>query len=354
MKKYIIICFSLFIIGQLFAQSKAQLENQRVSIQKEIEQISNRLKQTREDRKEALANYLALQRKIQKRSQLINTLQQEDQLLEKRVARTNDGINSLEEDAKILQQEYGVLLRQALRQKLSDSYLSFIFSAKDFNEALKRWRYLNQYRAYRARQTQIIKDTQKSLIRKKETLNKLGAEKAKLLKEQIYQQEQLNVELERKNKLYKGLKKNESALRAELKDQQEEAFQLKSAILNLIGENKPSIVTETTGDVTKDFQRGKKKLSWPIRTESATSVLASFGGKVAGKFTLPNGMQSVLIKHGEFYTVYSNMDQIFVSKGDLIQTNQELGTLSPTDRSLHFEIWRQKVRLNPMDWLAPL
>jgi len=359
MYRILLLLFTLLAINQIFAQNKAALQQKRESIQKEIKLISKRLTQVKVDKKEALENYLALQRQIQKRSQLISTLAKEDDLLEKRIARTNDGIASLEEDAKILEEEYGALLRQALRQKLSDSYLSFIFSSDDFNEALQRWRYLNQYRSFRARQTRIIKETQKSLIRKKETLYELSSEKDKLLEEQVY------------------------PLRSNLKDQQEEAYQLKSAILSLIAKNsnKSEIITNG-GDITADFIHGKSKLSWPlgdgfverffgkqphptlkkieivnngidIRALSSPVIYSTFAGTVAGVFTLPSGMQSMLIKHGDFYTVYSNMDQIFVKKGDQINTRQEIGMLNPTDKLLHFELWRLKTRLNPIDWLSP-
>ncbi len=379
MKQFVLISISFLLLSQTFAQSKSELESKRESIQNEIKQIGKRLQLAKAEKKKALDNYLTLQRQISKRSQLIKTLAQEDKLLEARIERTNDGISSLEADAIVLEEEYGILLRQALRQKLSDSYLSFLFSAKDFNEALKRWRYLQQYRAHRARQTQLIKDTKKSLERKKETLSKLSKEKDQLLAEQVFQQQQLELESESKNKLYRNLKRNESLLRAELKGQEEEAFQLKSAILNLIGDNNIAL----SSDLTVDFERSKTRLSWPVQdgyverffgrqqhptlskieivnngidisSSTSTAVFATFSGEVAGKFTLPNGSQSVLIKHGDFYTVYSNMNQIFIQKGDQISTKQEIGTLNPTDRVLHFEIWRSKVRLNPMDWLSPL
>jgi len=128
---------------------------------------------------------------------------------------------------------------------------------------------------------------------------------------------------------------------------------LESAILNLIGNNndRPDLAT-TKGDMTADFIRSKSKLSWPlkdgfverffgrqphptlsrievvnngidIRAISSPAIYASFAGTVAGKFTLPSGMQSLLIKHGDFYTVYSNIDQIFVQKGDQVSTQQE-------------------------------
>jgi len=128
----LILCF--FLSPLAHAQSKSELEMQRENIESEIEVIGQRLKKTRENRKEALNNYLALQRKIQKRTELISTLEQEKKHLIKRMNRTEEVINSLEEDASVLEQEYGVILRQALRQKLGDSYISFIFSAKDFNE----------------------------------------------------------------------------------------------------------------------------------------------------------------------------------------------------------------------------
>lgn len=381
MKWFVFLFFSLLIFAPIYGQTQSELEQQRISIQKEIENIGERLQQTREYRKEALNNYLSLQAKMQKRAQLIETLEKEKDLLSKRVERTTDVIASLEEDTKILEREYGALLRQALRQKLSDSYISFIFSSKDFNEALKRWRYLNQYRAYRARQAQIIRETKQSLLRKKETLDKLSVEKEKILSEQVFQQEQLSVESKRRNKMYQSLKSNEKNLRAELKDQQEIAFQLKSAILDLISGTPKDTPTTASGDLNLDFQRAKTKLQRPlangivvrffgkqqhptlkrieitnngidILANSTNSITAVFAGQVKGQFTLPNGKKSILIKHGEYYTVYSNLEQIFVKKDDQVGTGQEIGQLSPTDNTLHFELWRQKIRLNPQDWLS--
>lgn len=106
----------LLILSSALGQSKNELEQKREFIQKEIKQIGKRLQQAKADKKKALENYLALQRQIQKRSQLINTLGKEDELLDMRIARTRDGIESLERDAKVLEEEYGILMRQALRQ----------------------------------------------------------------------------------------------------------------------------------------------------------------------------------------------------------------------------------------------
>ena len=382
MKRLIPIFFIFLFLLSAHGQTKSELETKRTTIQSEIKQIGKRLQQTRENRKEALNNYLSLQAKIQKRAQLIETLELENELLSQRVQRTSEVITSLEEDTNILEKEYGALLRQALRQKLSDSYISFIFSSKDFNEALKRWRYMNQYRAYRAKQAQIIRETKTSLLRKKETLKNLSVEKEKILAEQLFQQEQLSLESKRRNKMYQGLKSNEKKLRAELKDQQEVAFQLKSAILNLINDSPTKTNKTNTGDLNLDFQRAKTKLRRPLtdgivvrffgkqqhptikRIEivnngidilgnGSTSVSAVFTGQVSGEFTLPNGKKSVLLKHGEYYTVYSNLNQVFVKKDQQIGTGQEIGQLSPTENTLHFELWRQKTRLNPEDWLSP-
>ncbi len=382
MKWFGCLFFYFLIFASNFGQTQSELEQQRISIQQEIEFIGERLQQTREYRKEALNNYLSLQAKMQKRAQLIETLEKEKDFLSERVERTTNVIASLEEDTKLLEKEYGALLRQALRQKLSDSYISFIFSSKDFNEALKRWRYLNQYRAYRTRQAQIIKETQKSLIRKKETLNKLSLEKEKILAEQVFQQEQLSVESKRRNKMYQNLKSNEKSLRLELKDQKEMAFQLKSAILNLINDTPKESITTNNSDLNLDFQNAKTKLLNPltdgivvrffgkqqhptlkrieitnngidILANGSTSIFAVFNGQVVGQFTLPNGKKSILLRHGEYYTVYSNLDQAFVHKDDQIIMGQEIGQLSPTENTLHFELWRKKVRLNPQDWLSP-
>ena len=156
--------------------------------------------------------------------------------------------------------------------------------------------------------------------------------------EQLKQQEQLELESQKRNKMYQSLKSDEKSLRAELAIQQEDAFQLKSAILSLINNTPINTSKLNSGNLTTDFQRGKGNLSWPmtdglvirffgkqqhptlpqieivnngidIQSDNSLAVTAAFSGEVAGKFTLPNGKQSILLKHCLLYTSPSPRDR---------------------------------------------
>ena len=376
----LIFVFSLHTLA--ITQSKSVLEQERIKKEEEIKSIGDRLKKTKVNRKEALNNYLSLQNKIQKRAELISTLEKEKNLIIKRFNRTTEVIESLEEDTKVLEKEFGTILRQALRQNLTDSYISFIFSAEDFNDAMRRWRYLNQYRSYRSRQAQLIKETKSSLLKKQKKMNLLTEEKDAVIAAQLYQKEQLDIESEKRNDMYQNLKKDEQKLRTDLKDQKEVAYQLKNAILDLIGNTPVGNTPKSETELTAEFTAAKANLTSPVEnglvirkfgkqahptikrleinnngidilTNGSSSVYASFQGEVVGQFALPNGKKSILVRHGDFYTVYSNLDQAYVYKGDQIQARQEIGDLGPTENTLHYELWRRKVKLNPLDWLLP-
>lgn len=92
-----------------------------------------------------------------------------------------------------------------------------------------------------------------------------------------------------------------------------------------------------------------------IRTEEHSQVKAVFEGIVAGTQYIPGHDYTVIIQHGDYYTVYSNLEETSLTKGEIVRSKQVIGTVSTNSitgsSELHFELWHQKERLNPSLWI---
>lgn len=381
-------------------QSRKDLEDKRKKLLKEIEQTSTLLKQTKEDREATFSRYVTLQKQISKRQQLIETLQAEKQFLQQSMERSIGVVEALNEDVGKLKEEYTNMARHAYRQHLKKSDLLFLISSKSFNDAFQRWQYLKQYDRYRQKQAHLILDTQLTLMAKIKSLEDRRIEKEQLLASELRHSEMLGLELTAKNRLLEDLKGDEAQLAHELEVKRTAAQKLSNAIESIIkaemertaratasAANKTSVPSATPEAVnlSRDFQNNQGRLPWPvkngvitsqfgrqphpaiktveitnngidIRTDVNSPVLAVFGGTVVGTQFVPGYDYMVILQHGNYYTVYSNLEEVKVRKGDSVKIRQTLGIVS-TDRKtsmseVHFEIWKDKTRLNPQDWVG--
>jgi len=393
-KLSVLILGILLISITLGAQNRQYLEQQRKQLNAEIRQTNELLSKTRKDKAHALDQYFAVQQQIKKRQQLIDNLRLEIEYANTSIARTEEVLHSLNKDLDILRNEYSIMLRSAFRIKMNKSSLLFMLSAQNFNNAFIRWKYLRQYNDYRQKQARLINETQRSLSVKAEELEFRKMEKEELLNSEEKQKELLRQELSEKNIIIKALKKDESKLSSSLKKQQIAHEELNSTIEDVIkaemlrkrreGRSPESLNSEITGEgsapLSKEFSSNKGKLLWPvsggyinryfgtqphptaegvkitnngvdIRTNSASNVFAVFEGKVAGTRFIPGYKNTVILQHGDFYTVYSNIDEPLVKRGDQVSHRQIIGKLATDKPELHFEIWREKQRLNPIYWI---
>ncbi len=389
-------------ISAFAQQSRKELEDKRKKLLREIEMTSSMLRKTTENKEATLSRYVTLQKQINKRQQLIETLRAEVQYLLENMQRTTDVIIALTDDIDRLKNEYAKMARHAYRQRLSRSDWLFLFSAKNFNDAFRRWQYLRQYDRYRQKQTRLILETQQTLLDKIRMLEDRKTEKERLLDSESRQSEMLGLEMSAKNRLLEELKGDEARLARDLEKKRTAAAKLNSAIENIIKAEmervkreersavagKTNVSPSATPDFavsSKEFQNNRGKLPWPvkngvitgyfgrqqhptiqsveivnngidIRTDEGAPVRAVFEGTVVGTQFIPGYDYMVIIKHGEYYTVYSNLEEVIVKNGEKVAVRQSIGTVS-TDRKtntseVHFEIWKEKTRLNPQDWVG--
>jgi len=409
------------------AQNKQDLEEKRKKLIREIEVTDNLLSKTTRNKAATLDRYIALQKQIERREKLIETLGEEIVESEAAAGRTAVVVESLTRDIQAMQQDYGRIIRNAYRRKEMSNPLLYVLSADNLNQAFRRWLFLRKYDRYRKTQAEAIVATRQTLSKKIASLETSRREQQALLASLQGQRTALNTEMQDKEKLLDTLKKDEGRLRDELKQKQTAHEALNQAIERVIQEEirkkvlesrraaaasppvsspapsaattppaaatnpaaeEPS-VSESTADIKEDatsvaFRQNRGRLPWPvekgfiargygrqkhptlrnieitnngvdIRTDEASAVRAVHSGIVAGVQFIPGHDYTVILQHGNYYTVYSNLSETKLNKGDRVTANQIVGRVSTNPitgaSELHFELWHQKERLNPASWI---
>lgn len=401
--KYVI--YPLLLMGALFigvtvnAQSKKELEDKKKKLQKEISLTNKLLNETKKNKELSLDELLKLKSKINARQGLISALNSEVRLYNNQIKQNIEVIASLEEDLKKLKSEYAKMIYYAYLHKNSYDKIMFIFASKSFNQAYKRLKYLQQYSEFRKNQANSIVKTQEELKLKITELDQVKQEKIALLSLEEQEKQKLAVEQVEKENVVKKLQGKEQQLKQDLAKKQEAASKLQKAIQKIIEEEirKAREAAKKAGNTSKgfpmtpealklsnSFAANKGKLPWPvlegvitdrfgkhphpvltgivinnngidISTTKGAIARAIFEGEVSSVAIIPGEGKVVMVRHGEYLSVYSYMTDVFVKKGDKVDTKQHLGTLvsepgkSKTD--VHLEIWKGMTKLNPEYWI---
>jgi len=386
----------------LYAQDKkTQLQQKKAKIEEEINYTNKLLDETKKNKQASVNQLVLLNKKITKRQELISAISGEIGSLDNQIDETNDTINHLTQTIKRLKEEYARMIYYAGKNRNSYSRLMFIFSAKDFNQAYQRLKYFQQYSSYRQNQVRVIKESQLLLNEKIYLLEKQNAYKLSLKKSEESEKQKLTREKSEQDQTIKNLSKKEKELLRKLRESEKAARKLQKAIEDLIAEElrKASEAAKKTGtkpapenkfgltpaemQLSSNFAGNKGRLPWPtergiisstfgehahpvlkgiktknngidITTAKGESARAIFDGEVTSTMTLPSYNNVVIIRHGEFLTVYSNLDQLFVKKGDKVKTKQRIGVIQQEDSGkskLHFELWQGKNIQNPESWI---
>ncbi len=398
----LILFFLVAVLLELPAQEVPTIDAQENSL-KEIERTATLLSATRENKAAILDEYYVLQEQIDQREELTNSIQQEINRAAKNMERSALAVDSLELEIDKLEIEYEAMIRQAYRAKINKNELLFLFSASSFEQALKRWRYMMQYGAYRKKQIHLIVETQAVLKEQIKDLEKGKVQQERLLQSEEAQNLAIQKAIGTKSKLLKKLKKEERFIANILKEQKKahEALSeaLSTVILKDIGSETNDIDSKETlekpnppkrtlsNTITYQFSKNKGKMPWPIKNgvitryfgnqahpihkkivinnngidikaRSNRTVVSLEEGIVTAIQVVPGYLNTLIIQHGAYYSVYSNLETIRVKKGDIVFAQQAIGEVGINTRKeypeLHLEIWKGKIRLNPVKWLKPL
>jgi septal ring factor EnvC (AmiA/AmiB activator) len=409
-----LLLFSILLFPlSAFSQSKKELEEKRKRLIREIETTGNLLKKTTKNKESTYDRYVALQRQIESREKLIQNIENEIVASEKGVERNAAVIASLNRDVRKMQAEYARTIRSAFRRQTLSNPLLYILSADNLNQAFRRWLFLRKYNDFRKKQADAIAETKEMLSKKVFALEDSRREKETLLMSLRGQKTMLTTEMADKNNLLQTLAQDENRLKTDLKKKQTAHEALNQAIERVIQDevNKrvaearrtrpspspqakntpstnnssaPTSAPEVEDNASFAFRNKQGQLPWPvdngfvsrsfgrqkhptlknievtnngidIRTDEAAAVRVVHEGKVAGVQFIPGHDYTVIVQHGNYYTVYSNLAETSVSKGEQVRARQIIGRVSTNNitgaSELHFELWHQKDRQNPAGWI---
>ena len=396
-------------------KTKGQLEQEIQSLQKEISTANQLLKKTTKDKEMTLNEVSILDKKIKQREQLIKAYKEQIAVLDEEIDKGQSNIRSLNSNLSHLRKEYAKMITFAYKNRSHYDKLEFLFAAEDFNQAFSRLRYIQQFSSARQTKMEQIASTEKRISGEVEASQKAREQQAALLKDEKTQQAALQQEKEELNQQVTKLKKKEGTIQQDIKDKQQQAKKLQKAIDDIIAEEirkaneeaerkrkeaekkdkttapaapskeKGMALTPAEKTLSVGFVNNKGKLPWPVErgviassygkhtsvvsdkvtvtnngidiatTENA-QARAVFDGEVASVTKLMGCNTVVIIRHGEYFTVYSNLENVTVKRGDKVKTKQNIGTVhtSKTENKteLHFELLKETQRQNPANWLA--
>lgn len=463
---FFLICIVAVLLTATVATNYAQndknkLQSRKLKIERDIIQVNRELEQTKENKSANLNQLILINKKIDKREDLINAIEQEVSGLDSQVNDMGDTIARITTNLKSLKDEYARLIYSTYRNRSAYNRLMFLFSSHNFNQAYKRLKYLQQYTEYRKLQVQSITETQRILTTKKLELEKRKSSKLTLKHAQEQERNILANEKSQKDEKIKNLTTQEKNLLVKLRNNEVALNNLQAAIEKLVAEEikkadrekarKTALAAETERKARADADHRAKtkaeadkkaksnatpgtKLSDPVNSEplakadvsrststkavpvksnsmSVTAedvaltgsfagnkgslpspidkgnIVSSFGehphaefqnikiknngidissvtgakakaifeGEVSSVIFIANLNYVVIVRHGDYLSVYSNLEDVTVKKGDKVKIRQTLGTVSTgqgeSKSRLHFELWQGTIVQNPAGWL---
>jgi murein hydrolase activator len=477
---------------QQATSARDELLHRRESILNSIKESQEQLEATKRNKNATMGELHALQNKLAQRQRLISNINEELDNISSTIQLSAKEVEQLRQKLDMLKIRYAQSVRYAYKNRSSYNTLTFMFSAHNFNDAVRRLRYLKKIRDYRKQQVEQIRITRGEIESKIVLLNKQKLQKDQVLTAEEEQKRVLELEKNEKNKVVTDLKGREKELLAEIEKNRKATKKLDNAINDIIrreielekkraqeeerkrrekeekrnqgnyvnnnnsndpysnksipagnanNNNKPTgnaapqkpfsaanqknntntttttivnnkpnptvasntptkiertydasyynlSLTPEAAALSNSFEANHGKLPWPvekgfiagyfgkhphpvaekvmienngvdIRTSPNATARAVFDGRVSTAAYI-NGMWTVIVTHGRYYTVYSGLSKININKGDEVHTKQTLGTVGANDDgdpTINFQIWKDvgkkdAIKMDPAPWIA--
>ena len=370
-------------------QSVSDLKKQREKTLRELEKTGQMLSETKKSETATLNKLNLLNKDIATRKRLITTINSEIEALNTEMGELSDKRDSLQQNLETLKADYANLVRQTHYQDMMQSPLLFVLRAEDFNQAMRRIRYLQEFQRYRKEHVARIENTQAEIDIQTELLESNRVEKEQTLNVQKRETENLARDERKHQNMLQQLKKKEKDLLAQQRKQQKKADDLNRKIEDIIkqqaAKQKGQRLTKEQQLIAGGFEKNKGRLPWPvekgmvsgefgvhphptlprvtvnnkgiyIQTTRGAEVRAVYEGEVTSCFVM-GGTNAVIIQHGNYRTVYTGLATISVKKGDKVKTKQTIGTVftdpdNDNKTEMFFQVWMDKDIQNPSLWLA--
>ena len=396
------ILFTLFLFAyslNSYSQSSSQsdLELKRIELTKEINNIQKLISSSKNKKKLVVENIQNLNYKLDLQNEVIKIINNELNIISASIIYNQSVINQLFKSQELLKSQYADMILRSYKTRSKTGKLMFIFSSSNFQQALKRIQYFKQYSDYQNKQLQHIANNTVELKVLRTQLIKEKTIQESLIIENQTTKNNVSIQLLSKNKLLQSISSNEIQFVKEIKSKQKISAKIDKEIKNIIARaiaesnrkkktnSKVFALTPEAKILSNNFTSNKGKLPWPVEkgyvtlkygkqphpvvktatiqsngiriiTASSQNVRSIFDGVIYRIISSKNGSKTILVQHGNFFTVYKNLASIYVEKGDRVSTKQDLGKIITNKISgqtiLSFSLFKDNKTENPLLWLG--
>ncbi|PKQ63538.1 hypothetical protein BZG02_09200 [Labilibaculum filiforme] len=393
---YLVIALLFLVSVDAFSQHDlSTLKKRKDQNAKDIAYTNTLLSNTLKNKNVTLGQLNILTQRIKSREALIQSIENEITFMDAQIVTINSDVKELEEDLVKLKLQYAKVIQYAYKQRNSHEKLMFLLSSKDFNQAYKRYKYLQQFSEYSREQGKLIGSKRETLNSNLLQLKTTKSEKVVLLTDKTKENQSLAAEKSQQSEIVSKLKQREKQLRDDLKTQQDYTKKLEKEIQRIIESQAKLAAKKNNGEgkfgltpeekiLSDSFDQNKGKLPWPtktgfisekfgehkhavlkhvnvrndginITTDSNAECRSIFKGEVTHILSMPGLNNVIIIRHGEFFSVYSNLSTVNVKKGDTVTSKEKIGVVY-TDQAqsqtvLKFQLWKGSTKLDPALWL---
>ncbi len=391
----------LSISAQVQSKKQQELENRSQELQQEMKQLNILLFQGKKQQKSVLSRVEDLDYKITVRQNLIRITNQQTNLLTREINNNQKNITSLRDKLKLLKEEYAAMVVKSYKSKSEQSKVMFLLSSSNFQQAYKRLQYIKQYANYQKKQGEEIRVKTIALQELNKDLIIQKRNKQKLIDENRIAKNELEKEVKQHEILISSIKQNLHKYTSQIKSKQRESDKIDKEIEKIIrdaiaksnkkaGKSPSSATFALTAEdkiLAANFTSNKGRLPWPVEygvvkvrygtqrspidrsipiksngvriaTNKGEKVRAVFEGTVMRIITPKNGNNTVLIRHGDYITIYKNLSKIYVQNGDKVKTKQLIGEVLTNRASgeaiLSFNIYKDGKFQNPAHWISKM
>ncbi len=397
---YILLFFSFFCAGIFSAygqNTREDLERKRVELRREIQRINNLRTTNKQKEKSVLSEVEDLDQQIRSTENLIKVTNQQANLITSDIDANTRRIAHLRDELKKLREDYGKMIEKSYKSKSTQSRIMFLMSSDNFLQAYKRLQYMKQYTSYRKQQGEEIQKRTEDLQRLIANLIVQKEEKDELIAENRKTRAELEQNRKSQQVLMSAIRQKEGQFASQIKQKQQEINEIDRQIDKIIRESIAK-TNEESGATSRDiyeltpaakalsdnFISNKGKLPWPVRTGVVSMKYGSqphpvvksttinsngvridtdenmkarsvFGGTVSEVQAVKGANKAVMVRHGDYITVYNNLSRVYVKRGDAVNTGQEIGEIATSKSSgkttLHFLIYKNTEKQDPADWI---
>ncbi|MBR0064123.1 MAG: peptidoglycan DD-metalloendopeptidase family protein [Paludibacteraceae bacterium] len=388
--RYIVCCLAVAVCcSTASAETVKELQNRQKKLQQEIEQTNKMLNQTKRDESATLNKLQLIGQNIKNQKRLIHTLDNEITALDREMKQLNITRDSLQRLLDGYKADYAQMVRQSHYARMQQSPLLFLLSSDSFQQLARRARYLQQFAHFRQEQVRRIEQTQEDIDVQNMLLQANKSDKQTALSTRKREQANLQRDERKQKTMLNQLKSKEKDLAKQIKQKQKKVDELNKKIDDIVRKQaekaSKTSLTKEQKLLAGGFEANKGRLPWPVekgmisghfgkqqhpvysqvtidnkgiylQTTEATKARAVYKGEVTSCFMVAN-TYAVIIQHGNYRTVYSNLSKLSVKQGDMVETKQNIGTIytdPEQDRKteLYFQIYKDRNILNPELWIA--